>query len=441
MALKLVKTTKGYVSGVEMEGYTIYKGVPYAKPPVGELRFKPPVETEPWAGVLQAEHFSNRSMQFQQSGFYKKEFYDTQESMTPMDEDSLYLNIWTPANAEDEKLPVAFWIHGGAFINGFGHEKEFDGENYCKKGVILVTINYRLGAFGFLVHPWLIAENEKGLAGNYGIRDQIAALKWVYENIEAFGGNRENITVMGQSAGCMSVQTLISSELTKGMIAKAILQSGGGYECELSYDLSMEEAIKVGERFVELCGAESLQELRDLSKEKIQLATGKIHEYFEREGLGLRFIPVIDRDVLEAGHNELARKGAIQDIPYMIGSTKNDILCTPEQIEKGEHSSLYRSCVKWSLLLEELGRKPAYVYFFTRDLPGDDAGAFHSAELWYMFGTLDKSWRPKEAHDYKLSNDMIEAWTNFMKAGNPDSGQKEKWLPCRKDNLFVKEFH
>ena len=432
-----IKTKKGIVSGMEEEGYTVFKGIPYAKPPIGELRFKAPIEMESWNGILKADHFSNRCMQLKQIGFYKKEFYD--KNMTPMNEDALYLNIWTPAHSQAEKLPVAFWIHGGAFINGFGHEKEFDGKSYCKKGVILVTINYRLGALGFLAHPWLIAENEKGLAGNYGIRDQIAALKWVYENIEAFGGDQNNITVMGQSAGCMSVQTLISSELTDGMIAKAILQSGGGYESPLNYDFSMEEAIETGEKFVELCGVKSLQELRELPQEKIQQMAGIMHERFEQEGR-LKFIPVLDNDVLKGRYDELAEKGVIKDIPYMIGSTKDDILTTPEQLAKGEFGGLYHSSVKWSLLLKELGRKPAYVYYFTHELQGDDAGAFHSAELWYMFGTLNRNWRPKEAHDYELSQEMIEAWTNFMKSGNPNGSAAGDWKPYTKEMTYVKEF-
>lgn len=175
-----------------------------------------PREPLPWEGVYHADTWPCRSMQGAGTGgFYDKEFYDEPEYMTPLSEDSLYLNIWTPAKQAGEKLPVAFWIHGGAFMGGFGHEKEFDGAAYCKRGVILVTINYRLGPIGFLAHPWLSQENEKNggpaVSGNYGILDQIAALKWVRENIDVFGGDPDNITVFGQSAGCMSVQTLVSS--------------------------------------------------------------------------------------------------------------------------------------------------------------------------------------------------------------------------------------
>ena len=255
-------------------------------------------------------------------------------------------------------------------MHGFSHESEFDGAAYCERGVILVTINYRLGAFGFLAHPWLSEESGVGRSGNYAILDQIAALKWVKENIAAFGGDPENITVFGQSAGCMSVQTLVSSPLTENWISKAIFQSAGGYDTGLNRDMPLSEA-------------------------------------------------------------------EIKDIPYMLGSTADDIGVFPEMKEKGEHGGIYKGCINWSLALEKLGRKPAYVYYFTRALLGDDAGAFHSSELWYMFGTLGRSWRPKTEGDYALSKEMMDDWTNFMKTGNPNAEGKDDWKPCTKDDPYV----
>lgn len=204
--MKLVTTKNGKIEGIQEEGYSVFKGIPYAKAPIGELRWKAPQPLDNWDGVLKADCFKAKSMQeVHEDPFYDKEFYDDPSFSVNISEDSLYLNIWTPADKAEEKLPVAFWIHGGAFMGGYGSEKEFDGEALCKKGVILVTINYRVNIFGFLAHPWLSAENEKGISGNYGTLDQLMALKWVYDNIENFGGDKENITVFGQSAGAMSV--------------------------------------------------------------------------------------------------------------------------------------------------------------------------------------------------------------------------------------------
>ncbi|MBO5998733.1 MAG: carboxylesterase family protein, partial [Lachnospiraceae bacterium] len=247
-----IKTAYGLVEGVDCGNYTVFRGIPYAKPPVGERRWKAPERPDPWDGVLKADTFSAKVLQSEVTpqNPYHKEFYEDPEYLRPSDEDSLYLNIWTPKGAAaDAKLPVAFWIHGGGFGGGYSSEIEFDGEAFAAQGVILVTINYRCGVCGFLAHPWLDAENEKGVSGNYGILDQIAALTWVYENIDAFGGDPANITVFGQSAGCMSTQVLVSSELTEGMIAKAILQSGCACEVPALDTQSLESMEKWGEKF------------------------------------------------------------------------------------------------------------------------------------------------------------------------------------------------
>lgn len=252
MSLIVADTQKGKIQGVYKGEYTEFRGIPYAKPPVGELRWKPPAEIVPWDKVYKADRFSCKCPQLKSliGTIYQIEFYNEAEYQVPMDEDCLYLNIWTSAKTPEEKLPVVMWIHGGAYVSGYGHEIEFGGEAYAKRNVILVSINYRLGAFGFLVHPWLMDENSDGRAGNYGILDQIAAINWIHENIEAFGGDPDNVTIMGQSAGAMSVQTLISSPLIKGLVHKAILQSGGGYKNGLICDTTIEEAAKVGDAFI-----------------------------------------------------------------------------------------------------------------------------------------------------------------------------------------------
>ena len=204
----IVKTASGKVSGVVENGVNVYKGIPYAAPPVGDLRWKQPQPAKSWKGVRACDKFGPASLQggSAEGSFYWKEFY--QGGAPEMSEDCLYLNVWTSSSRK--KMPVMVWIHGGAYMNGYGHEIEFGGEAYASKGVILVTLNYRLGMCGFLAHPLLDEENGGHGSGNYGLYDQIAALRWVHDNIAAFGGDPDNVTVFGQSAGAGSVQTLIS---------------------------------------------------------------------------------------------------------------------------------------------------------------------------------------------------------------------------------------
>ena len=206
---------------------TAYYGIPYAAPPVGELRWRAPQPAAVWEGVRDCARPSAKCPQLGvgKGSFYEHEFYPVEERM---DEDCLYLNVWTPAESAEERLPVIFWVHGGGFMTGYGHSAHFDGEHFARQGVILVTINYRLNIFGWMTHPELSAENERGISGNYGLLDQIYALEWTKRNIVAFGGDPENITIAGQSAGAASIQNLLTTPLTKGLVNKAILQSGGG---------------------------------------------------------------------------------------------------------------------------------------------------------------------------------------------------------------------
>ena len=432
--MEQVKTAKGLIAGVEKDGYSLFLGIPYAKPPVGALRWRAPQEPEPWEGVYHADKWPCRSMQeIHEDPFFDKEFYDKPEYQTPVSEDSLYLNIWTPAREAGEKLPVAFWIHGGAFMGGFGHEKEFDGEGYCRRGVILVTINYRLGPIGFLAHPWLSRESEENggpaVSGNYGILDQIAALRWVYENIEAFGGDPDNITVFGQSAGCMSVQTLVSSPLKKGMISKAILQSGVG----LSYDHTLAKAEQEGEALAANAGVSSLEEMRALTFEQIMAAAGPlIMKGFPT--MELPYTPVIDGIVLKDGYNSTMEQGKTHNIPYIVGSTMNDIATSKEELAKGIRGKVFDGSKKWCEAQLNNGRRPAWLYYFTRQLPGDDAGAFHSSELWYTFGTYGRCWWSMTEGDARLSADMMDYWTNFMKTGDPNGAGLAAWKPYREDS-------
>lgn len=438
---EVVMTKKGQIKGCKRDGYFVFKGIPYAKPPVGDLRWRAPQETEAWDDIYEAVQFSNKAAQGEQKdGFYGKEFYADPAYDVSADEDCLYLNIWTPDIGSDKKLPVAFWIHGGAFMGGYGSEQEFDGEAYARQGVILVTINYRLNVYGFLAHPWLSAESDHGVSGNYGTLDQIAALRWVYENIEAFGGNPENITIFGQSAGAMSVQTLLSSELTEDMAARAIMQSGGSYGAGLHRDMPLSEAETYGERFAELAGAKNLEELRAMSVQELEEPMGKVMGEAFASGKGFIFMPNIDGYVMKQGYYDTVDEKKLKKIPYLLGSTKNDIMTTKEDVAAGKKGMLYEGCIAFSHKMEELWNDPSYVYYFSRQLPGDEEGAFHSSELWYMFGTLKRCWRPLTEADTQLSERMLAYWTNFMKCGNPNGTGLPEWRTCSKENPFIMEF-
>ncbi len=442
-----IETKYGKIQGVDCGDYVVYRGVPYAKPPVGELRWKAPQEPEKFTGTFIADKFSAICPQREQNpdgpqmGFnYGKEFYSDNNYKRSMSEDCLYLNIWTPTKAEKgDKLPVAFYIHGGAFMGGYSSEQEFDGQAYAQKGIILVTIGYRLGVFGFLAHPWLSEENPNAVSGNYGILDQIAALKWVHENIEQFGGDSDNITVFGQSAGCMSTQVLVSSELTGDMISKAILQSGVSCEEKFLYTPSLVEECKFGEMFVEITGAASLDELRGLSTEQIMFFQNQFVGKCFENGDGLVLVPCVDGYVLNDTVRNIYEKGEMKKIPYIVGFVEDDLGRTEEDRNANRPGMIEEESKRWALKAGKVSGKPAYVYSFKHHLPGDEIEAFHSAELWYMFGTYGRCWRPMNEDDEKLSEQMVSYWTRFMDVGIADV-DNISWKPYEENEGFVKEF-
>ena len=447
---KSVVTNKGTVEGIEKDGYVVFKGIPYAKASVVNLRWKAPQELDAWEGTYKADTFQNMCMQELPKaehlfmGRFHKEFYNNPEFVPGMGEDCLYLNIWVPEHEEGERLPVAFWIHGGGFGGGYSSELEFDGEAFCKKGVILVTINYRVNIFGFFAHPWLDAENERHISGNYGILDQIAALKWVANNIENFGGDSKNITVFGQSAGSMSTQVLCSSKLTGDIPAKAIMQSGISCEEEILATPTLKEEEKIGEEFVALSGKKSLEELRAMTTEEIFAVERKLNDALWKTGRGLMLVPNVDGYVLDKTVKEAWKENTMKEIPYMCGVVTDDLGAKPEDVKEDKPGILLEECKRWGAKREEAGM-PAYLYHFGRRLPGDDWGAFHSSELWYTFGTLGRCWRPMEQQDYDLSEEMVTCWTNFMKTGDPNGEtqiqeEKEKWESYTKENPYVKIF-
>ena len=423
--VETVKVEGGLLQGVLTENpeVMIFKGVPYAAPPVGDLRWKAPQPVIPWEGVKVADTFGAPSVQRgrQPGSFYYKEFQI--EPLAPTSEDCLFLNVWAPAKTVGKpsaKLPVALWIHGGAYAGGCGNDAAFDGEAWAERGVILVTINYRLGLLGFFSHPALSEENGYGGSGNQGIYDQLAAIQWVHNNIAAFGGDPDNLTIMGQSAGAGSVKSLVTSPLTKGLIAKAIIQSGGGLSGGFlssgnsatplsSYD-------ERGKQAMDAAGFDTLEKMRAASLEELNTV---------RIGLGGTHP---DGNLITMDFDEAVRAGQILDIPYMIGSNGNDM------------GDMRGGIAAFCELRSQQSQQPAYDYYFDRKLPGDDEGAFHSAELWYMFHTLGRSWRPFTQHDYDLSDRMMDYWTNFAKYGNPNGkGVKEGWQPYSAENPYVEE--
>ena len=442
-----VRTKHGILEGMDSGNYLVFKGVPYAKPPVGELRFQAPQEPECWEGVRKADRFGNRAVQDLPdvdnpfTGRYAKEFYSDPEFIPEMSEDCLYLNIWVPKREDRELsgLPVAFWIHGGGFGGGYSSEMEFDGAAFCEKGVILVTVEYRVNAFGFLAHPWLTEENEDHVSGNYGILDQIAALRWVHENIAAFGGDPENITVFGQSAGSMSTQVLVSTAETEGLIAKAVMQSGLSCKKEILATPTLEEEEEYGKLFVELTGAKNPEELRSLSAEEMQVARRKFDAKMWETGDGLVMVPNVDGKLLKKSVKETWKCGKLRKIPYMLGVVTDDLGAAPEEVAKKETGILMEECKRWADSCEKLGT-PVYLYHFAHELPGDDWGAFHSAELWYMFGTYGRCWRPMGTEDQRLSEQMVTYWTNFMKTGDPGCADGERWEAYTRENPVVKRF-
>lgn len=412
----VISTKCGEIKGTASDGIISFKGIRYAS----AERWAYPVMTEKWDGVYDATAYGNCS--YQPRAFYNEEenpgkiFYYNEfrkgETYT-YDEDCLFLNIWTPESAsETSKLPVLVYIHGGGFTGGCGHEKHFDGPVWAKKGVVAVTINYRLGPMGFVCLPEL--QEEAGHTGNYGLFDQIAALKWVKKNISAFGGDGEKITVMGQSAGAMSVQHLCQSELTDGLFRSAVMSSGVGMGSFMTS--TPQKTYTFWEEVMKNTGAKTLGEFRSISPELL------FSEWKKAKGSMMNTSPVKDGILIK-------EKAEPKKIPYMIGSTSHDIA----------PAFLHPMTRKWG------AKKEAYVWHFERMLPGDDKGAWHSSDLWYWFGTLKNCWRPMEEKDYTLSNEMSSYLCNFVKYGNPNSEELPLWNKCkgRKDVMIFgdKETH
>lgn len=397
------------------EGIIAYKGIPFAAPPLGDLRWKEPQAVVPWEGVKRADKYGDAASQitWDPQSFYGREWRAS--GSVPFSEDCLYLNIWTPAAGKTgKKLPVAMWIHGGGYREGFAYEPEMDGgEDWASRGVILVQVTYRLGILGFLSHPLLTAESPNGVSGNYGLFDQVAALKWIHNNIEQFGGDPDNITIFGQSAGAGSVQSLCASPLSKGLISQAISMSGGGLNTSRPGTL-LDTAQAANKKMMDFFQKTTLEEMRTLSFEELLSISAK---YADTTKKRIMLGPVVDGYLLNGTFSTTALANEIADIPYMIGFTANDMNDATQAVKD------------FCALRAEKSSKPVYAYLFARPLPGDDNGAWHSCDLWYVFHSFRHSWRPFTKGDEELSNQIVDYWTNFAKSGNPNGTTEGLWTP------------
>ena len=422
----IVNTPCGQIRGCagRVPGTVAYKGIRYAT----AGRWEYPKQVVGWYGIYDATNYGNCS--FQRRAFYdestdpKKAFYynEFRKGTTySYSEDCLFLNIITPDNIkEGSKLPVIIYIHGGGFNVGCGHEKHLDGPTWPTKGVIGVTLNYRLGPMGFMCLPEL--KDEAGKTGNYGLYDQVTAIKWIKDNISAFGGDSENITLIGQSAGAMSVQHHCLSSLTDGLFHKAVMSSGGVVS-KFMPTSSPERHYKFWKAVMRNSGCENLTEFRALSPKKLFEAWQLTKK--EIKGGAMAVFPCIDGELVTSKGADALKANRRKNIPYMCGSNDKDVVAPV----------IYSMAKKWCSSHEI----PSYTWFFDRHLPGDNKGAWHSSDLWYWFGTLENCWRPMEEKDFALSSQMTDYLTNFAKSGNPNSEGLPSWNSAGKDTLRIGE--
>jgi para-nitrobenzyl esterase len=469
-----VKTESGAVEGTtSADGrIRVFRGIPFAAPPVGELRWQAPRPPAAWQGVRKAAAFGNRCTQGRV--FSDMIFRDE------VSEDCLYLNVWTPAKDPGERLPVMVWIYGGGFQAGSASEPRQDGEKLAGKGVVVVSMNYRLGVFGFFAHPELTKESGRNASGNYGLLDQIAALEWVKKNIAAFGGDPGKVTIFGESAGSFAVSALMASPLAQGLVHRAIGESGAFFARPGGTlgPLSLTAAEASGTKFGDALGASSLAALRAKPADEVLQAALK----GQGQGPGLRFAPIIDGHVLPrevpaiyaegrqmhgpllAGWNADEVRGGVvlakekptaanftERVRKQFGADADAILkhypagSDEEALESAASlgSDMFISYATWKWIEAHLqtGRSPVFRYRFDRRIPiapdtmvngiaatAKDIGARHAGEIEYVFGQLDSV--PKvtwEDADRRLSDLMLAYWSNFARSGDPNGAGLPSW--------------
>lgn len=464
-----VQTDSGLVRGVEEAGVTVFRGIPFAAAPVGDLRWRAPRPVQAWRGVRAADAFAPAC---QQSGVSMPG-----ETPPTVSEDCLYLNVWTPARSRRERLPVIVWIHGGGFTNGSATMPLYAGDRLARRGAVVITMSYRLGPFGFLTHPGLTAESPHGSSGNYGLMDQIAALQWVQRNIAGFGGDPQRVTIAGQSAGGMSVSILMASPQAKGLFQRAIGQSGGFFEpVQLAPNYLLANAEKDGEAWAKSLGAASPEALRRLPVEALLVPSG-----------GRVSHPVIDPWVLPATPYDTFAAGRQNDVPVLVGSNADEARSlgdfsgvttqnfatelaarwgplpppliaaypfTTDAEARAARAAFERDLRfgwdmwTWARMQARTGKGRAFYYHFTRNPPfpagGPYAGwgASHFAELWYMFDHLGQAPFAWEASDRALADAMAGYWVNFARSGDPNGPGLPPWPAfgsTQADTMFLGE--
>ena len=451
--LRQVKTENGWVRGIEAADprITSFKGIPFAAPPVGKNRWRAPQPCESWAGIRDASRFAPISMQWipgLADDIYCREWHVDPD--IPMGEDCLYLNVWTPAKKSEEKLPVLVWFFGGGLQCGYPAEMEFDGERIARRGIVVVTVNYRVGALGFLTHPELTREQPEAPA-NFGNLDQQAGLRWVRRNIAAFGGDPAKVTIAGQSAGGGSVMSQVACPDNTGLFRNAVVMSAMIFDPYLRREIGrpekLKDAEKKGENFFDFLGVKSLKEARAMDAVTLQR---RYEKYMEDH---VPFFTVQDDLFCVGDPIALYREGECTDVAMMAGNTggeflnaidakdekelgreaqrlfgekADDFLAIPESREKVEGVGYAPvsgiECTVKGLLKDvaKSGRK-GWCYLFDPDMPGwDNPGTFHSSDLWFWFETLAKCWRPFVGRHYDLARQMCDYFCNFIKTGDPN---------------------
>lgn len=452
-----VEVAGGTIEGVERDGIFAYKGIPFAAPPVGDLRWKAPRPVEAWTGVKDADAYACGCMQ--------------DASMAAMtgapanfSEDCLYLNIWTGARKVDERRPVMVWIHGGAFVGGMTGTPMFDGTKFAQKGVVLVSLAYRLGVFGFMAHPELSGESGRG-SGTYGLQDMIAGLQWVKDNIGRFGGDPSRVTIFGESAGGIAVGMLAAAPPAKGLFQRAISESGGSFAPPRVVEgagmnvPSLKLAESDGESFLKKLGVDGIEAARALPAERIQESAGG------GMGGGASFWPVADGYVIPGDPYELYTRGEFNDTPILAGTNSNEGglfmrgPATPDRFEQqirsgyGERADVILEAYPhatdaeaarasadvfrefafswptwaWARLQSRMGKGKVFLYYYDHRTPRSPDGANHADEVPYVFGNFGGLGGEPRPEDLALS-EMIQAyWIHFADKGDPNGPGLPDW--------------
>jgi para-nitrobenzyl esterase len=397
----------------------VFKGIPYASPPTGSLRWRPPQAVVGWSGARSAADASASCPQnlARSRGPWTEEFM-TQGAAS---EDCLYLNVWAPARSRADRQPVYVWLHGGGFNEGSASIAVYDGEQMARHGVVVVGVNYRLGVLGFLAHPDLTAESPAHGSGNYGLLDILAALRWVQANIAALGGDPARVTVGGQSAGGMAVHALVASPLARGLFRRAIAESGpvaaGGWP-------RLQAAESEGQAFASSKGASSAAELRSLSPEALRApsSTGSF-----------RPRPVIDGWLLPADPMDTFTAGRQNDVATLTGLNADEGSAAPTYASANKEAMRAEGLAAlqaWASIRARTAKTSAYTYYFTRAIPWPthpEYGAFHTSEVPYVFGNLATLDRPWQAVDRQVSETLLGYWVNFITTGDPNGRGLPAW--------------